>query len=569
MRNKLIQLIIIVIPICAFSQKSIPIQKVTADLNSGIIESPLPFHEPFIITGKIDEKIVAVQVCIKYYDDRELFEGSWNRAIGIPTGDQFAIPCYKILETNESYRFQFKVTRKPDDEELAAFRASIKSKLKEALTDGLANLYCSKNTLDSGELVRFQGAIRDAMNIKLENEKIIWPDKGMLSIGQILNDQKACDEYIKDADGLFESYCERDQIINNVQQYCISLDGIFKSAFQNNIIKLLHQYFLQDLKVGKWDYVELRKRTGQLLLLSAKSDYDIYNSVCGIDPLVSTAPLLDTYPSSELQDIWEKIIILNRIKNLQSSKVTLDNLIEFLAQLKVYSLSDVEFAKRSYNPSELESLLKSARDQIVAISLYLDQISQLLLKHEEALDDFAKKVSLDATISVFLEGSTEEQNIETRAKSYIGLDFGLTYSPWLKGNEVLPVYGVNFYLAPVNKRVSLCKNLRNEENGLTKFSASRFARSFSISTGFSFVDIEVDEERKGLFENTTLLAGVGWRINRAIRVSGGAILFQKKDTNPLINNYNVAVTGYFSISADVDVFGALGKLGEKIFPINK
>jgi hypothetical protein len=566
MRIKLFQLIIIIIPLFAFSQKSIPVQKVMADLNSGIIESPLPFHEPFIITGKIDEKIVTVQVSIKYSDDQELFRGKWNRISGIPTSDQFAIACDKILESNEDYKFQFMVTRKPTDEELAAFRSSVKIKLKEALLNGLADSFCNKNTLNTGELSTFQNAIRDAMNINLKGESIRWPEKGLLSLNIDLKDQKACYEYIKDADGLFESFCERDQIIDNVQHYVTFLDGTLKSAFQSSVINELHQYFLQDLKVGKWDYVEMRKSTGLLIFLSAKSDNDIYYTVGGIEPLVASAPFLETKPSEELKGIWDAIILQNRIKYLQSSKSTLDKLIEFLTQLKVYSLADVEFAKKNYNYSVLESSLKSARDQFVAISLYIEQISQLLKKHEDALDEFAKKLSLDASISVIVEGSTKVQDIETKARSYIGLDFGLIYSPWLKGNEILPVYGVNFYLVPVNKRVSLCKSLRNQENGLKKFSASRFARSFSISTGFSFVDIKVDNERKGLYENTSFLVGIGWRINRAIRISGGTILFQKKDPNPLINSYNIAATGYFSVSADVDVFGALGKLGDKIFP---
>ena len=56
--------------------------------------------------------------------------------------------------------------------------------------------------------------------------------------------------------------------------------------------------------------------------------------------------------------------------------------------------------------------------------------------------------------------------------------------------------------------------------------------------------------------------GLGARVTRTLRVSGGVLAFKERDPNPLITKRSVAVVGYMSFSLDLDIAkGLQGDLG--------
>lgn len=151
-------------------------------------------------------------------------------------------------------------------------------------------------------------------------------------------------------------------------------------------------------------------------------------------------------------------------------------------------------------------------------------------------------------------------DVVSEKNPYIGLDFGVSYIP---GYEQLFFYeGVNFYFAPVNKDAPLSTfPLRGAS--FREWISKRFSLHFGLTQSL----IEVGNKRyapllKGL--NSSLLAGVGLRINRIVRLNMGYIFFYEKDNNPIVDQHHFTAMPQVSVTFDLNVGKALGGLGKRI-----
>jgi hypothetical protein len=140
--------------------------------------------------------------------------------------------------------------------------------------------------------------------------------------------------------------------------------------------------------------------------------------------------------------------------------------------------------------------------------------------------------------SVFVINGSSVGDFDTNSSWYVSADPGLAWAPGIE--KIVPYTGTNIYFRPVNRDTPL--RLR-----------SSFGRRFALSIGLTLGSVSEAGKRGDLFGSQALLVGFGYRITDAIRVSGGGLVFQKEDPNPLISHKRLGAVPYFSMSFDWDV----------------
>ena len=176
-----------------------------------------------------------------------------------------------------------------------------------------------------------------------------------------------------------------------------------------------------------------------------------------------------------------------------------------------------------------------------------------LIERAAALDSLADKVRIEAAGIQVVDGSTTG-NFATAQNNYISADAGLVFAPEL--NTGVSYIGMNFYFRPVNKNADL-----------SQFGS--FSRRFALTLGLTVQSLAdggsgVAQTRDNLFGNQSLILGGGLRVTNSLRVGTGAVVFKKRDPNPLVGKYSLTTTYYFTLSFDLNVArafqGGLGSL---------
>ena len=176
-----------------------------------------------------------------------------------------------------------------------------------------------------------------------------------------------------------------------------------------------------------------------------------------------------------------------------------------------------------------------------------------LVERAAALDSLADKVRIEAAGVQVVDGSTTG-NFATAQNNYISADAGLVFAPEL--NTGVSYIGMNFYFRPVNKNADL-----------SQFGS--FSRRFALTLGLTVQSLAdggsgVTQTRDNLFGNQSLILGGGLRVTNSLRVGTGAVVFKKRDPNPLVGKYSLTTTYYFTLSFDLNVArafqGGLGSL---------
>ncbi len=199
--------------------------------------------------------------------------------------------------------------------------------------------------------------------------------------------------------------------------------------------------------------------------------------------------------------------------------------------------------------------LPRAANLAFALSGLAENLQTSLVERSAALDQLADKVKIEASGVEVVEGSTTG-NFATSETNYTSADAGLIFAPELKTG--VTYVGVNFYWRPVNKDANLSQ--------LGSFRQT-FTRRFSNTLGLTVQSLAdggdgAVQTRKDLFGSQSLILGAGLRITNSFRLSAGAVVFQRKDRNPLVSSYSLTTTYYLSLSFDLNVAKAFqGGLG--------
>ena len=164
---------------------------------------------------------------------------------------------------------------------------------------------------------------------------------------------------------------------------------------------------------------------------------------------------------------------------------------------------------------------------------------------------------------LLIEGSTTA-DYETQSNWYLGFDLGLA---WAEGIEEFFGYlGTNIYFRPVNKKAPLSwSSFRKGQR------TSELLKRLSVTVGITIDDLEgkvapvgqfqapsQETLTQGLIGKRQLVFGAGFRLNRYLRVSAGALVFKDKDPNPLVDRSRLAWSPLLSVSVDFDITSSLG-----------
>ncbi len=147
---------------------------------------------------------------------------------------------------------------------------------------------------------------------------------------------------------------------------------------------------------------------------------------------------------------------------------------------------------------------------------------------------------------------------ESTIKQYVKPDIGIAYIPNNFNPEnslVRPYLGVNFYFRPINEEIPR-RFVSHNSNPLYTWNESLLhylGRSLSFQVGLTLNSIEKEGIRKDLTGNYNLITGVSWRITHVWGVSVGAMIYNKVDTNPLIDKTTIDAMYYTSITIDLKI----------------
>lgn len=197
---------------------------------------------------------------------------------------------------------------------------------------------------------------------------------------------------------------------------------------------------------------------------------------------------------------------------------------------------------RAWNVRELSQGQVKLAEQLAAVH------SKLHAEQQEVGDLLSDYID-----GITMSGTTSSLSPSTQFSNYVSGDVGLLYGPDIE--EVVPYVGVNFYFRPINKAAPV-------RGGL--FSKQRVALTIGLTLTADFEDAQ--GTRQPLFSSQALLVGGGIRLTPSLRFGAGALLFRKTDPNPLADDTSLGVSGYVSLTFDVNVVKLFGQVGTAVFP---
>lgn len=156
-------------------------------------------------------------------------------------------------------------------------------------------------------------------------------------------------------------------------------------------------------------------------------------------------------------------------------------------------------------------------------------------ENNEYINEAFKVIKYSSTTDVF--------DFEKRSKFQITPDFGwIWYGLQEDFNGFSPYLGFHINFRYINKNIPFSR-LPNKT----------CLHYLSFMTAWSLASISEKGKRENFFDKSTLLTGIGLRLNNALRVTTGVNWFYKLDPNPTIETKSIAVTPYIGLSIDLDV----------------
>lgn len=163
------------------------------------------------------------------------------------------------------------------------------------------------------------------------------------------------------------------------------------------------------------------------------------------------------------------------------------------------------------------------------------------IKKQKIIEELCK--SDDFTAGYDFLSTTKIFNFETRTQYTITPDFGYVYYGFQNDfSGITPYVGFQIELRYFDKNIPF--NLIPNRT---------IWHRLSFNSGITLASLKKDGRREDLFANKSLLVGMGYRFSNAIRLTGGAILFNKEATNPLLENKKLSVTPFIGISIDLSI----------------
>jgi hypothetical protein len=581
-------------PVVGLSQGLDPGTSVPFDLTRGRFLSPLPFDVQFYVLSPVKDTVTSVsgryaRSCSDALDAASARATSLGRAVFLaPTGTppqrmvELSVPA---LSPNRNYCFAFTLTLKPDEtkireivvRELDArlrelfgneqlltdgpafddFRRAVLSGIRDAahelqLETGLSLRLTVPNDSFFAEPPPAPGAAVPPVN---DARPIIQTRPGLVSTSINLKERVAFASLLSAQRGKANAVTTFN---NRVSLGTNELGRLRNSDAFRRIVSQLRANLAQPL-------VQQRLPTEAALgFATVAPELDVAQA-SGVDVRQIAA-------ANNPDRVWDPADLDSRVTNLDATIAQLDGFRQLATDLSTPSwepLRDVAGlgprAGTQANPNAVSAA------EFVAVAQQVERVRQALLEARGALTNMqqvltarsdliaaaAARITADLVEVIQIDGTTTA-SWETRARSYISADVGVT---WSQPIESFFFYvGANFYLGPVNKKAPL----RWSDPG-------NFRKRFAFTAGIpinSFSDTATqttltagDVTLTGVLGNRPLLLGAGLRLNDLVRVTGGTVLFRVKSPNPLITAQELDFAWYLALSIDWDLRGMFSELG--------
>jgi hypothetical protein len=177
------------------------------------------------------------------------------------------------------------------------------------------------------------------------------------------------------------------------------------------------------------------------------------------------------------------------------------------------------------------------------------QLAELIeeLEEDTAVRQFSAQAARDLAeelVQEFFLGATTDDTFKQRFGWYVTADIGLAHAWDL--DDTFGYGGASVYFSPTNKKAPLAgQSLRNT-----------WRRRVSAIVGLPLSELDTaDEIQEGILFDRPVLLGLGVRLTDHLRLTGGAVIFDEKDPDPLIDDTRgLEATPFLSLSIDTDLW---------------
>jgi hypothetical protein len=526
-------------------------EPVQVDLSSGKLLNPLPFDVPFLINGATGDGLPSGIACVKtsYRRDGSTESHSldtWRPLPGV--GSKAFYVQVNALRPNTEYTFEFTLVRKLQPEEVASVRLKLKERLRQTLSSATGDPTISmvdvfedvqRSTEEAFSPTQSTDALESSPNVLRKDVcDDASPKAGERRLQLI---QEAEDK----AGGFTRDAIEAQGKVNARNVSWGARAAAVKDALRG--MRGTVARFASALSAAENPSFSSRADAiANLRVLASVSDDEA--ALLSVGQATLTAGLFKpAIGEAKLKiDQFGAPGLLNpRIEALETSAATLRRIDGFLRQGS---------PNPALQPDKDVALIKGAAEQLEAVAEELRQMAKSMQKRDVAIDGAVDMGGFFASETVTLT-TPRQGTYKANAATYISLDLGLAGFPGLEGTMYAPYTGANIYFRPVNKEAYL---------SLSDFPGDIFRR-LALVVGATVTSVEYEDRRKGLFGHSGLLLGAGIRAQSYLRVSGGWVLFQKLDPNPLKDGRSVAASYFVAASIDVDVANLFGSVRDTVF----
>ena len=546
---------------------------VTLDLNSSDIQSPLPFQEPFNLIGTAPSGVTKVTVmwwnneradenkkccninadhdrakikdCKINANNRDVKSTSWKAE-----EDELRLTI-KELCRGKYYCFLFRSYRKIDEE------------IRVALKDTILRYLDHKTRADVEQEIARHDLERSRSSSAIAEKVSQTIISGLVSEG--IHIKRICGRD-SNKDGYSESKCleldyqtrwlELSDTVTKFRQRHSDLQAKIKLSrkqLNKSFTELVENLKYNERKIAELGLPITHDISQSLMGLIISDSTMITRISTGIDSFVDV-PMHARVPlQSQLDMPWVSERSAKIERNLEASQLGIQRLI-YLGSI---SNDFRNLTGPSIGTARNDLLWSDLKDTLSNTNLALNLQRSLTYQssnRERFLQDLAAKL-VDGSRLV----TTKVQSSNTRGFNHISADMGVLYVP--NNGQVLPYVGANFYLIPVNRRVTL-----GERRG--------FLRRFSFTTGLTAAAMSQGSdhkvERQGIVERHALLFGAGFRVVKTLRLGLGGLLYREVSsvldgTGKNSDRYvRTPVDMYVSVSYDWNVTGVFAKLGSLV-----
>jgi hypothetical protein len=564
------------------------------DLTRGRFLSPLPFDVQFYVTSPVKDTVTSVsgryaRSCSDALDPASTRATSLSRAVILPpTGTppqrlvELSVPA---LSPNRYYCFAFTVTLKPDE-------TRIREIVAQALDARLRDLYGNEQQLTDGPA--FDDFRRAVLNGIRDAAHELQLETGLLLRLTVPNDSffaeppsvpgaaapavKDTRPTIQTSPGVMSTSInlkEREAFARllSAQRGKANAFATFNSRVSLGTNELGR---LRKLEAFQRIVSQLRANLAQPLV-QQRLPNEAALGFATVDPDLDAAQasgvdVTQIATANNPDRVWDPADLESRVTTLDATIEQLNGFRQLTNDLATPSwepLRDVAGLGPRIGTQANPNAVSAA--EFVAVAQQVERVRQALIGARAALTSMqnvltarsdlitaaASRITADLVEVIQIDGTTTAA-WETRARSYISADVGVT---WSQPIESFFFYlGANFYLGPVNKKAPL----RWSEPG-------NFRKRFAFTAGIpinSFSDTATrttlasgDVTLTGVLGDRPLLLGAGLRLNDLVRVTGGTVLFRVKSPNPLITATELDYAWYVALSIDWDLRGMFAELG--------